>query len=84
MQIINMSSIILWCPEILSTGLKPILSFIKWWYVRCIMRGSPSSQDKFITFTGAKMEIEGNFKWKKKKKNQGCLLFGFECGPIYH
>ena len=21
---------------------------------------------------------------KKKKKNQGCLLFGFECGPIYH
>ena len=20
----------------------------------------------------------------KKKKNQVCLLFGFECGPIYH
>ena len=32
------------------------------------MRGSPSSQDKFITFTGAKMEIEGNSKLKKKKK----------------
>jgi len=47
------------------------------------MRGSPSSQDKFITFTGAKMEIEGNSKLKKKK-NQVCLLFGFECGPIYH